>query len=285
VETSEPESAAKNAEELLWLVRYEEMKRRWEEERAWRERHEPLAVSRGWRLLTSAYLRKWRAEQRLRQARRELARRVQGQSVEEVAEPQQVLPRKDVPEPPPYLVPLHKPNGHLVVGRHSYHDSSLVVVWPGERSRVIVGNFTSIANEVEIVPGGNLHLMNTVSTYPVHVRMNIPDPLGDLSLTTKGDVHVGNDVWIGRGAMILSGVTVGDGAVIGARAVVAKDVRPYAVVVGNPAREIRRRFSDDIVDALLSIKWWDWPDELIAQRADDLCHGSAGEFVARYRTS
>src|SRR6202035_4147784 len=97
-----------------------------------------------------------------------------------------------------------------------------------------------------------------------------------------GDVKIGNDAYIGRGAMVLSGVTIGDGAVVGARAVVTRDVRPYAVVVGNPAREVRRRFSDEVVEALLRIRWWDWPDEVVAERVHELNGLSVEDFVSRY---
>lgn len=95
-------------------------------------------------------------------------------------------------------------------------------------------------------------------------------------------VDIGNDVWIGRGARILPGVTIGDGAVIGAFSVVSEDVRPYAVVVGNPAREVRRRFDDATVRALLRIRWWDWPNEQVLARCSELCSDDLVRFVARY---
>jgi hypothetical protein len=98
---------------------------------------------------------------------------------------------------------------------------------------------------------------------------------------TKGDVVIGNDVWIGFGAMILSGVTIGDGAVIGARAVVASDVEPYTVAVGNPARSASQRFDDATVARLLRIRWWDWPDEVISERIPLLCSGDIRSFIAR----
>ena len=87
---------------------------------------------------------------------------------------------------------------------------------------------------------------------------------------TKGDVIIGNDVWIGEDALILSGVTVGDGAVIGARTVIAKDVEPYAVMVGNPARIIKKRFSDEIISQLLAIAWWNWSTEKIREHLETL---------------
>ncbi len=87
----------------------------------------------------------------------------------------------------------------------------------------------------------------------------------------KGDTVVGNDVWIGAGVTVMPGVHIGDGAIIAAHSVVTKDVAPYAIVGGNPARLIRKRFGDDLIDYLLRIKWWDWPPEKIFANLDALC--------------
>jgi carbonic anhydrase/acetyltransferase-like protein (isoleucine patch superfamily) len=95
-----------------------------------------------------------------------------------------------------------------------------------------------------------------------------------------GRIVVGNDVWIGRGAVIHGGVTIGDGAVVGTRAVVTQDVRPYAIVAGDPACERRRRFGDEQVAALLQIAWWTWPEERIRAHAALLCAGDVGAFLA-----
>ena len=168
----------------------------------------------------------------------------------------------------------------VVMGRHSYNRPR-VIAYHGDTPRVIVGSFTSIADDVEILTGGNNNI-HTISSFPFRLRWSLPGALEDGMPWTNGDVQIGNDVWIGRGALILSGVTVGDGAVIGARAVVAADVRPYAVIVGNPAREVRRRFPDAVVDQLLAIRWWDWPDEVIATRIDDLNRVSADSFLSKY---
>lgn len=89
----------------------------------------------------------------------------------------------------------------------------------------------------------------------------------------KGDIIIGNDVWIGYEAVILAGVTVGDGAIIGARAVVTKDVPPYTIVGGVPAKTIRKRFSDDVISKLLKMKWWDWPEETIKRHISDIQSG------------
>jgi acetyltransferase-like isoleucine patch superfamily enzyme len=157
-----------------------------------------------------------------------------------------------------------------------------VIAFHGDTARCTIGSFCSIAPEVQIQVGGNHH-MHTVSTFPFRLRWRLPDALADGMPSSKGDVTVGNDVWIGQGAMILSGVTIGDGAVIGARAVVAADVRPYAVVVGSPAREVRRRFSDEVVHELLAIRWWDWPDDLLKERIDYLNKLPVEAFIERFR--
>jgi carbonic anhydrase/acetyltransferase-like protein (isoleucine patch superfamily) len=93
---------------------------------------------------------------------------------------------------------------------------------------------------------------------------------------------VGSDVWIGRGATILSGITIGHGAVIGANSVVATDVRPFAVIVGNPGREVRRRFPDEEVDGLLRVSWWDWPIDVVLERVDELNASDVRGFLSRY---
>lgn len=89
----------------------------------------------------------------------------------------------------------------------------------------------------------------------------------------KGDIVIGNDVWIGYEAVILAGVTIGDGAVIGARAVVTKDIPPYTIVGGVPAKPIRKRFSQETIDLLLKIKWWNWPEERIRQHITEIQSG------------
>lgn len=168
-------------------------------------------------------------------------------------------------------------SGQLAMGRGSY-GAPVVRAYPGDSARVLIGSFVSIAEEVEFFPGGNHHA-GRVTTYPPYL---VPGGGAYEAPATKGDIHVGNDVWLGRGATILSGVTIGHGAVVGARAVVASDVRPYAVVVGNPAREVRRRFGDEQVEALLRIAWWDWPDDLIRERAPLLFSETVDDFIAAY---
>ncbi len=131
-----------------------------------------------------------------------------------------------------------------------------VIAYPGDEPHpVTIGGYCSIAANVEFIIGGNHHT-ERISTFPFP---------GAGHPTSKGPITVGSDVWIGKNVVILSGVTVGAGAAIGANSVVTRDVRPYAIVAGNPARELRRRFADDDVQRLLEIAWWTWPqDEVLS---------------------
>ncbi len=124
--------------------------------------------------------------------------------------------------------------------------------------------------------GGN-HPVEWVSTFPFRAAFHLPGALEDGCPASKGDVVIGHDVWLGAGATNLSGVCIGNGAVVGAETVVSKDVRPYAIVVGNPAREVRRRFGDDEIERLERIAWWDWPIEQIVANVHLL---SSAEIVA-----
>jgi chloramphenicol O-acetyltransferase type B len=124
--------------------------------------------------------------------------------------------------------------------------------------------------------------MEWATTSPLRTLYGLPGAADDS--TTAGDVAIGNDVWVASEAMISSGVRIGDGAVVAARAVVTRDVRPYALVGGVPAREIRRRFDDATVEALLELRWWDWPDAKIIENVALLCgfEGSVDELLRQH---
>ena len=156
------------------------------------------------------------------------------------------------------------------VGRGSYGFEHAKVFAYGGPETLDIGNFTSIGHDVRVFLGGE-HRYDWKTTFPFSSFSPAGAALVGLAhATSKGDVVIGSDVFIGASATILSGVTIGDGAVVGASAVVAKDVRPYAVVVGNPAREIKRRFPDATVDALLAERWWTWDDATIEARMASL---------------
>lgn len=171
--------------------------------------------------------------------------------------------------------------GVLTLGEHSYGNPG-ITVFPGDTAKIQIGRYCSLADGAEFFVGGN-HRPDWVTTYPMRAMLGLPGALRDGHPASKGDILVGNDVWVGADSRILSGVEIGNGAVIGLGSVVVTDVRPYAIVVGNPAREVRRRFSDPIVDALEQIAWWDWSDDVVRERVEDLCNPDLEGFVRRYR--
>ena len=128
--------------------------------------------------------------------------------------------------------------------------------WIGDK--LIIGKFCQIASGVEFVMNGANHQMNAVTTFPFYTLegWNM-DPPAKVDLPFKGDTVICNDVWIGQNAVILPGVHIGDGAIIGANSVVGKNICPYTVVAGNPAKEIHKRFDDELIGLLLEFRWWD----------------------------
>ena len=154
-------------------------------------------------------------------------------------------------------------NPNIVVGDFTYiadseFESHVTHLYEWNGDKLVIGKFCQIAAGVEFVMNGANHQMNAVSTFPFYTLegwdMEPPSPK-DLPL--KGDTVISNDVWIGQNAVILPGVHVGDGAIIGANSVVGSDVEPYTIVVGNPAKVLRKRFDDELVDLLLTFRWWD----------------------------
>jgi acetyltransferase-like isoleucine patch superfamily enzyme len=168
--------------------------------------------------------------------------------------------------------------GRATVGPHTYGHFT-VEAGHGDRAGVRIGDYCSIARDVKFLVGGN-HRVEWVSSYPFRTVWDLPGALSDGHPRPERDIVVGNDVWIAHEAMIMPGVTIGDGAVVAARAVVAADVRPYAIVGGIPAREIRRRFSDEVVEALLEVRWWEWPEERVRAHVDLLSSGEVEAFLA-----
>jgi virginiamycin A acetyltransferase len=147
----------------------------------------------------------------------------------------------------------------------SYASILAPFLFPLSPERLIIGKFCQIADGVRFITSSANHAMGGFSTYPFDNFTMTPDtPPEEVTALfqvspPKGDTTIGNDVWIGMNALILPGVTIGDGAIIGTGAVVASDVAPYTIVGGNPAKEIRSRFDEETVEALLEIRWWDWP--------------------------
>lgn len=164
------------------------------------------------------------------------------------------------------------------IGRYTYGRPK-VYDW-NEGTVLKIGNFTSIAEDVTILLGGN-HRTDWVTTYPFPA---LPEAWPEASTITghpqsKGDVVIGNDVWIGFGVTILSGVTIGDGAVVAAKSVVTKDVPPYAIVGGVPAKVLKHRFSTEVIAKLLKLQWWNWKDKKIKKQLHLLCSDRVSELV------
>lgn len=147
----------------------------------------------------------------------------------------------------------------ITVGRFSYGYDTLIFKEWGEGASASIGNFCSIGLDVTIMLGGN-HRVDWATTFPFgHIFVEELKGTGIVGHpSTKGDVIIGNDVWIGRGATILSGVEISDGAVIATNSTVTKDVGAYEIWGGNPAKCLKRRFSQEIIDALLTIQWWNF---------------------------
>lgn len=152
-----------------------------------------------------------------------------------------------------------------------FEENNVLYHYPINHDKLKIGKFCSIACGAKFLFNSANHTMKSLSTYPFPIffeewGLDVRDITS--AWDNKGDIVIGNDVWIGYEAVIMAGVTIGDGAIIGTRAVVTKDVPPYTIVGGVPARQIRKRFSEDMIAYLLALKWWDWPIERISENIE-----------------
>lgn len=156
-----------------------------------------------------------------------------------------------------------------------FQKNNVLYHYPINHDRLYIGKFCSIACGARFLFNSANHTLRSLSnyTFPIFYEAWGHGMSPAEAWDNKGDIVIGNDVWIGYDAVILAGVTVGDGAVIGARAMVTKDVPPYTIVGGVPARPIRKRFPDETVKVLLRLRWWDWPLEQIAEGMQYIQHG------------
>ncbi len=177
-------------------------------------------------------------------------------------------------------------NPQIEVGAYSYYDDSrgpehfearcVRYLFDFVGDKLIIGKFVAIAQGAQFIMNGANHPLSGFTTFPWSSFEGWKDN-APVEWPDKGNTIIGNDVWIGREAVIMPGVTVGHGAIIGSHAVVAKDVPPYGVAVGNPARIAKIRFPPEIVERLLAIAWWDWPPDTIAANL----HAIAGSDIER----
>lgn len=163
-----------------------------------------------------------------------------------------------------------------------FEQNNVLYHYPINRDKLIIGKFCSIACGAKFLFNSANHTSASQSTYPFplfYEEWGLEKKDVARSWDNKGDIIIGNDVWIGFEAVILAGVTIGDGAIIGARAVVTKDVPPYTIVGGVPAKPIKKRFDEKTVSDLLCIRWWDWPDEKIARNIAAIQSGCSKELM------
>ena len=154
-------------------------------------------------------------------------------------------------------------NPNIIVGDFTYiadseFESHVTNFYPWSRDKLIIGKFCQIAAGVQFMINDANHQMNAVSTFPFYTLdgWDMETPKAE-DMPYKGDTVIENDVWIGQNAVILPGVHIGDGAIIGANSVVGSFVEPYTIVAGNPAKKIRKRFDDELIELLEKFKWWD----------------------------
>lgn len=172
-------------------------------------------------------------------------------------------------------------NPNIIIGDYTYYDDpadsedferNVLYHFPFIGDKLIIGKFCALSRRIKFIMNGANHKMSGFSTFPFELFgedwQRVMPPAGGYPY--KGDTIIGNDVWIGYEAVIMPGVTIGDGAIVAAKSVVTKDVLPYSVVGGNPARVIRQRFPDEIIQALLEIAWWNWDIEKITANLEKI---------------
>ncbi|MCT4634793.1 MAG: CatB-related O-acetyltransferase [Rickettsiales bacterium] len=169
----------------------------------------------------------------------------------------------------------------IIVGDYTYYDDpediynfekNVLYLFDFSVEKLIIGKFCQIATGVRFITNGGSHSFNGISTYPFKV-MGKSWANSSMKTVSKGDTIIGNDVWIGNSATIMNGITVGDGAIIGANSLVTKDVDPYTIVGGNPAKVIRKRFDDKTIEFLLELAWWNWSVEKITKNLKAITTG------------
>ena len=157
-----------------------------------------------------------------------------------------------------------------------FEKNNVLYHYPINHDKLKIGKFCSIACGAKFLFNSANHTVKSLSTYPFPIffeewGLDVKDITS--AWDNKGDIVIGNDVWIGYEAVIMSGVTIGDGAIIGTRAVVTKDVPPYTIVGGVPAKQMRKRFPEEIISELLKLKWWDWTFKKISQNMEFIKNG------------
>lgn len=173
-------------------------------------------------------------------------------------------------------------NPNILVGDYTYYDDfedtdnfekNVLYHFDFIGDKLIIGKFCALASGVKFIMNGGNYQLNSFTTFPFAIFGNGWENAPH-DFPNRGDTVIGNDVWIGYEALIMPGIKVGDGAVIGAKAVVTKDVAPYAIVAGNPAKLITKRFDEQAIETLLELQWWNWDLKKITENIPVLCSGN-----------
>lgn len=189
---------------------------------------------------------------------------------------------KDAVKSPNIIIGDYTMYNDFVNDPRDFQKNNVLYHYPINHDKLIIGKFCSIACGAKFLFTSANHTMKSLSTYPFPLffeQWELDKSNVTHAWDNKGDIVIGNDVWIGYEAVIMSGVTIGDGAIIGTRAVVTKDVAPYTIVGGVPAKTIRKRFSDDVITKLLTLNWWDWSNEKISANIDYIQTGQIDKLI------
>lgn len=194
------------------------------------------------------------------------------------------------------IIKDHITNPNIIAGKFSYYsgyyhghsfDDCARYLFPDREDvdKLIIGSYCSIGSGVSFIMAGNQgHRYDWISSFPFFYMSEIDAFQASKDGFQKaGDTIVGNDVWIGSEAMIMPGIKIGDGAVIGSRALVTKDVEPYSIVGGNPAKLIKKRFSDTTIEKLLEMSWWDWDENELADVVPVLCSNDIEQLYEYFK--
>jgi virginiamycin A acetyltransferase len=180
-------------------------------------------------------------------------------------------------------------NPNIIVGDYTYYDDfedvknfekNVKYHFDFIGDKLKIGKFCMIASDVVFIMNGANHLSNSISSYPFAIFGKAwSDAMAGKAYPNKGDTEIGNDVWLGYRSTIMPGVTIGDGAIVASNSTVVKDVEPYSIVGGNPAKPIRKRFPEATIEQLLRLKWWDWDIEKITRNVQHLTGGNIKDIV------
>ncbi|MDJ0509008.1 MAG: CatB-related O-acetyltransferase [Crocosphaera sp.] len=178
-------------------------------------------------------------------------------------------------------------NKNIIIGDFTYYDDlenpenfekNVLYHFDFIGDKLIIGKFCAIASDVKFIMNGANHPLNGFTTYPFAIFGNAWENTMSVEGESKGDTIIGNDVWLGYNSLIMPGINIGDGAIIAANSVVTKDIKPYTIVGGNPAHVIRKRFSDQVINILLELKWWNWSIEKITGHIELLTSNNIQEL-------